>query len=461
MNKLSGKFTTGIIIILTVFAFLSALLNHKFVEKYYLHQKRDDLSLICADLSEKLKRGEETERVIKELEEANKVIIVCTDSTSGDNTVINNEIRSAFISKGIGFQQFWLWEEDYKDVSAGENRVRLYSQEKLNYSLLVKYMAYQSGLFSIVMIIPNIKDAFSIINALSAFISGVTILVSLLFIIILIRKIVFPLKQIEDFAAHMSRNEFTPLDIHTHDELEHVADTLNAMGNQIVSYQESLREKNKQMEELLDNVAHDLKTPIALIKLYSEGIRDGLDDGTFLDTVIQQDNELSHMVNQLLFTSRISKKDYGKHHINISRILENCIKEYEPLTFQNHRIISCDIENPLQITGSDQLINSLFSNLITNAILYASAPEIHIALKTEEKGIRFSISNETLNANLDLSRIWEPYFVGEQSRNKELSGTGLGLHIVRKICEKSDYIADCTIADGRITFFIILPLNTH
>lgn len=458
MNKLSGKFTTGIILILVVFACLSALLNHTFVEKYYLHQKRADLSQICKELSEKAERGDETGKIIKELENANKVIIVCTDRTSDDNDIINDEIRSAFVSKGIGFQQFWLWEEDYKDVAAGENRIRLYSQEKLNYSLLVEYMAYGSQLFSVAMIIPNIKDAFSIINALSLFISAATIIVSILFIVIFIRKIVFPLRQIEDFASHMGHSQFTPLTIHTGDELERVADTLNSMGNQIVSYQESLKEKNKQMEELLDNVAHDLKTPISLIKLYSEGIRDGLDDGTFLDTIIQQDKELSHMVNQLLFTSRISKKDYEKHCLDISRILENCIKEYEPLVRLNHRTVSCNIENALEITGSGQLISSLFSNLIANAITYASGPEITILLKKDKTEIRFSISNETQNETLDLSRIWEPYFVGEQSRNKSLSGTGLGLHIVRKICERSGYYADCTMNDGRITFSIIIPI---
>ena len=57
--------------------------------------------------------------------------------------------------------------------------------------------------------------------------------------------------------------------------------------------------------------------------------------------------------------------------------------------------------------------------------------------------------------NLDLDRIWEPFYVGESSRNQNLSGTGLGLPIVKKIANQCGYGIDCTVADGRIRFTVI------
>lgn len=72
-----------------------------------------------------------------------------------DNNTINDEIRSAFQETGIGFQTYWLWDEDYNKILDGETRTRLYTQEKLNYSLLVEYLQMHSSLCAVTMIIPD------------------------------------------------------------------------------------------------------------------------------------------------------------------------------------------------------------------------------------------------------------------------------------------------------------------
>lgn len=459
MNKLSQKFMAGILVILSVSTCASALLNAGFVDKYYLHQKKKSLSEICGRLMEAVDDGVPYEEAIREIEAENKVIAVSADSRSSDNEMINYEIRDAFQVKGVGFQKFWLWEEDYKEVMRGKNRIRLYSQEKLNYSLLVEYAAGDSRLFSVAMILPDIKDAVRIMNACTVSISFLTILLSLLFIFILVRRVTAPLKQFDAFAASMGRNEFHPLEIHTNDELERAAANLNAMGNQITAYQKSLQNKKEQMEQLLDNVAHDLKTPVSLIRLYTDGIKDGLDDGTFLDTIMQQSSQMDRMINRLLFLTRIEKKEPSLEPYDLSDMLQDILESCTPLSKEQNLEFVPDIQAQTVVTTNGEWMESVFSNLITNAVKYASGHKIWITLQKSAGQVDFTIKNECRKEHLDLEKIWDPYYVGEQSRNKHLSGTGLGLTMVKKMVQKLNCEITCTLEDEMLSFILKIPLD--
>lgn len=457
MSRLSQKFIAGIVVILGAAGICLVLFNTKFLEKYYLFQKRSSIASVCEQFSEEIRKGVPADDVIRQIESSNKVIIVKAENTAdSDNDIINNELRAAFQDRGIGFQKYWLWEEDYERILGGENRIRLYKQENLNYSLLVEYMQADSRLFAITMIIPDLSDAFGIINKFLIFVIAVTIIIVIIFLTILVQKITRPLGEFEEFAEHIKSNEFIPLEVHTKDELESVADNLNSMGRQITGYQKSLQEKNKQMEELLDNVSHDLKTPISLIKLYAAGMKDGLDDGTFIDTILMENQQIAEMVNKLLFVSGIEKKELVLSPVNVSELLRQLIDQYSILAEENDIIILPQIEDRVIGVSNTEMLKSLMANLITNAIKYSSGSQIDIVLGENEKGINFSVTNETDNKILDLSRIWSPYYVGEQSRNKKLSGTGLGLTIVEKICSKLGYPLDCTMEGSKITFLFTI-----
>lgn len=297
----------------------------------------------------------------------------------------------------------------------GESCRRLYSQEKLNYSLLVEYRQIDSVLYIVTMIIPDIRDAFEIINMFLVGADIVFIVIAIVVIIFLINRIVKPLSDFQVFASLMEENHFVPLQVQTKDELESVAESLNSMGERIIEYQVSLKEKKQQMEQLLDNVAHDLKTPISLIQLYGTGLKDGLDDGTFLDTILEENSKMAEMVNRLLYLSRIEKKDHEKTEIKLDEMLERLMKKYSVLAEKNQRDIHLALEKECWISGSEDMVTSLFTNLLTNAIKYSSGRKILMELFEKQNQIIFKITNETDNQSLDISKIWEPYYVGEKS----------------------------------------------
>lgn len=425
--------------------------------RLYLREQREYLRKIGVQLEEELNNGTTPDKAIEKIEDAEKVLIAHA-SADGEPEITAGELRDIFKRKGMGFQRFWLWDQDYETVIQNGSQFRLYSQEKMNYSILVQYLSLDSGLYAIAAIVPDARRFIEIINHIGFIMYSLSVLTATVLLFLLTRHIIDPLAEIQAFTRKVSSHNYEPLKIKTGDELEDVADSLNEMAQNIEKYHMLLEEKNEQMKELLRNVAHDLKTPITLTGMYASGIKDGLDDGTFLDTIICQNHKISQIVEKLLYLSRIEQKDCACAELKSDIILRNCIKEQEMLFRGRNLKLVQEIEPDIRIYGNADLLNEIFSNFLSNAAKYASSDCVKVELFREESHCLFRISNETDNRDLDIRHIWNPFYVGEKSRNKELSGTGLGLSIVKKIAGQFNYHVSCRLLENKILFEIRFPL---
>lgn len=453
-RTLAGKFILGAALILGLSFGLCAAANSGFAWRYCLHRQAEDIREAGERLTGFLDGGMEPGEAVLALEEERKVLAVYAYLT-GDSEALSNELRDKFRQRGLGFEKFWLWEGDYARLLEDGSRLQLYRQERLNYGILTEYLTWGDYIFAVAAIVPDIGEAVEIINGTLFIIGGGFLLLSVILIAVLVKKITSPLRQMEEFSERLARREYGTLEIRTNDELETVAESMNAMSRSIQEYQAALLARNRQMEELLNNVAHDLKTPISLVGMYAAGIRDGLDDGTFLDTIIRQNKRMASLTEQLLSLSRIRQKKYPEEREDLSALLREQTAGFEALAAGEGLSISAEIEPGAEICGNRELIEAVFSNLLSNAVKYAAGGEIRVSLRREEEaGGRpvFTVENETGEKRIDTERIWEPFYVGEVSRNSSLSGTGLGLPIVRQIAAKCGYTISCIQNAGTITF---------
>lgn len=450
MNRLSKKFIVGISLILLLTMTVSLFINSNLIERYYVHTKRVDMNTICDRLEEQLLLHGNTAQAVSSVEQTEEVTIAWA-ANQGNLDVINNDLRGALRDKGIGFQKFWLWDEAYQSVMDNGRKLCMYNQPKLNYSILVEYMEFEQTVYAVAMIIPHISDAIRIVNGVTCLVMAGALLVMILLVIMLVKRITRPLDQLKQFADDIAAQKFGHIEIHTRDELEVVASSMNQMCSELQAYQKELLDKNQQMEQLLDNVAHDLKTPIALVKAYAGGIKDGLDDGTFLDTVICQNDRIGAMVESLLFLSRIKKQEISIEEIALDKVLGQLLTEQSILAKREDMVIRTSIVPQAVIQSSREITTLILSNLLSNALKYGSGTVIEVSLQKAETGYVFEITNQTTVVP-DLSKIWEPFYVGEESRNKDLSGTGLGLALTKGAAEKLGYPLSCYINDDKITF---------
>lgn len=451
MSKLTRKFIISLSLILISVVLCSLYLNIHFIERYFLYQEKQDMNNICDKLINNKKTILD---VIYNIESTEDVLIVCVEK-SEDNALLNQRLRKAFLDKGIGLNKYWLWEQDQQDTIRDGRKMRIYSQNKFHYSLMVEYLLLDNNFLAVVKIVPSIEQMLYIVNRISIIIFVGALIIMFILISILIHKITVPLKKIGETAKSISLLNFKTVEINTNDELEILAEDINNMSKSLEKAHKELENKNKQMKELLANVSHDLKTPVALIKAYTSGIKDNIDDGTFLNIIIEQNNRIEQIIERLLNLAKIQQVEYYMESVNISDCLNNLIQKYQLQSEKCNLTFLCTIENSIVVTANLEIVQLIFTNFLSNAVKYAAGECIEVFLCKLENYVQFQIRNKITNKdNIDIKRLWEPFYVAEKSRNKNMSGTGLGLSIVKAATDKYNIFCDCHLNDDFITFIV-------
>lgn len=451
MSRLHRKFmivlTAVLIVVIGIFLFL----NNRFVERYYTYQTKQTALQICMNLKENPDR---TDSIIAEALAKHGAVVVLTENTT-DNIELNIALHQAFLDQGLAMERYWLWEGDYNETIAHGFMQRIYQQPNLKYSLLVTYVDLGDTLGNVAMILPDIEGMLSIINVITLLGAAVVILIIVVILYFLIGRILIPVNKMAAATETLGSRDFHPIDVSTRDELADLAGSMNQMNDRLLAAREQLLAKNRSMEELLANVSHDLKTPVALIQAYASGMQDGLDDGTFLDTILAQTQRMEQLLAQILKLSYLKQTRPQAEHIDMAGLLTTKLSQYQNAGIDDQIRFSCDVETPLPAYLDPDLAATVFDNLISNAVKYTGDGDIRISLKRTENGILFTTANRLPeNTELEPARLWESFYVGDQSRSRAWSGHGLGLSIVKTAVEAQGGFCTCSIEDGQIIFRI-------
>lgn len=444
MNKISKKFLFNLIFVICIMLIILIFVNTKFIRGFYIYEKEQEITKIFNEVLKDI-----SDENINRIENAKNVIIAKVKNCD-DIDILNKIIKDEFLEKGIDIENYWFWDEEYSAVIKKGSNVKIYSQNDFNYSLLTEYINVDDNFLIIAMIIPNINEIIQIVNIISIIIFFLVVAIVFLVILSLVKNITEPLNKICAATQNIAMQKFDYLDIKTNDEIEILANNINFMSSEIQKYQESIINKNKDIENLLNSITHDLKTPISLIKLYANGIKDGLDNGTFLDTIIKQNNKLDKIIEGLLSIFKIKQTEVLKENFEVSHLINEIIEE-QKINLKLHNInLDCNIEDEVFIYANKEEIIMLLENLITNAIKYTADNYIRITFNSDAN---FVVSNG-IKSDINFEKVFEEFYVGENSSKKELSGTGLGLSIVKTICEKNNYPYGYYKTNDKINFYI-------
>ncbi|MGM2816389.1 sensor histidine kinase [Bacillus cereus group sp. Bce001] len=455
MNKLGKKLFLSISLTVILIFTISLLLINYLLPKYNIYKTRESLEGITAQI-QSIPR-EQLDEAITSIENEGNVTIAYTSIKDSEDH-INDELRMQLTKKRVALNKIWITKEEIMKVKKFGHSNKIYDQEKIKSSFFVKYMAKDDMLILVGVSIAHSNEVIKTLNSFYLFILGITIFLIIVLVWILSKTITTPLKELSDVAEDISRLQFKKTKVKTNDEIGDLATSINIMSEKLQEAHQDLTDRNEHLKRFMGDVTHELKTPIALVKAYSMGIKDGLDDGTYIDTIIKQTDHISNLIEELLRFSKLERDVLQKEEFSIKSLVQSILHKHK-IELESKEInlqVNYNVGDAIVYADVNKM-RMVFQNLISNAIKYTSNQNIKITLEDRNESVYFQIQNG-MNAEhmKDIDKIWEPFYVLESSRSKDHSGTGLGLAIVKSILERHGFDYGVFTIEGEIRFYINL-----
>ena len=308
----------------------------------------------------------------------------------------------------------------------------------------------------------SVKEPVNIITSFHLKIVITVLFLGYILSIILSRVITTSIITMGETAKRVAKLDFSQeFKSYSNDEIGVLGENLNIMSRQLKYSIDQLHEDiekerkiDKLRKEFISNVSHELKTPIAIINNYCEGLKEGIADDKetsdfYLDIIMEETENMNKLVQSLLFLSRAERGylSFTSEPFNIQEIIENEVKRAENSSGGKYKINIC-IGNPI-FCGDKEQLSTVIKNLVENSFKYTE-PEGTISITVENN--KFSITNTSNITEKEIESIWQPFYRADKARDRKL-GTGLGLSIVKEILENHNLNFGVYKSENNITFW--------
>lgn len=317
---------------------------------------------------------------------------------------------------------------------------------------------------------PNLKKEYTDLGNIVAFFAAAGMFIFIIFRltkdkIAYIEYLSYCLKQIS------KGNLDYQIDVVGRDELAQVAKSIMYMEQEIKNQVEAKIQVEQSKNELVTNVAHDLRTPLTSIIGYiglvkSKGYKTEEEATKYLEIAYNKSEKLKGLIENLFELTKLHHKGIklNKRTISISNLLNQLIEELMPIADDKKVQIKSYIDTKDTSAYVDiDKITRVFENLIENSIKYCPAGEqIYIELRSTEKNIYAAVSNPAESVTQEeIDKFFERFYRRDKSRNSSVEGSGLGLAIAKNIIELHGGIIKARLNGDLICFTIKFPRNLN
>lgn len=308
--------------------------------------------------------------------------------------------------------------------------------------------------------IQGIKDNVTIFNKFITYIGIAITLIGIVVAYIFSSYFTKPIMQLSELAKKMAAMDFDArYEGNDKGEIGILGESMNYMSSRLEQNIAQLKSANLELQrdidkkvkidqmrtEFLSNVSHELKTPIALIQGYAEGLKEGITDDPesmdfYCSVIMDEANKMNMMVKKLLTLNQIEfgDEELVMERFDIIELVSSVVNANELRAGQKGiKIIFNQADEHIDVWSDEYKIEEVITNYISNAINHCDFEKrIEVNVKKNGDNIRVSVFNTGNNIpEEDINNIWGKFYKVDKARTREYGGNGIGLSIVKAIMD--------------------------
>ena len=307
--------------------------------------------------------------------------------------------------------------------------------------------------------VESMRESASISNRFLLYIGSVLIVVSILLIWYFSKRITDPIRELARLSDRMADLDFdAKYTSGGSNEIGELGENFNRMSESLEQTISNLKEANYKLQkdieqkekrenmrsEFLGNVSHELKTPIALIQGYAEGLKEGVNDDPesrefYCEVIMDEAGKMNRMVKNLLALNQLEfgEDDVQFERFDITSLISGVLQSLDILIEQKEAQVIFRHKNPVYVWADEFKVEQVVRNYVNNALNHVDGEKvIEIKITQENDMAKITVFNTgTPIPEEDLPHIWEKFYKVDKARTREYGGNGIGLSIVKAIMD--------------------------
>lgn len=462
-HSLTRQITSIVSLLVAGAILLCWVLNTTLLPRYYMHNKKEVLMENYQTISNASAQNEL---------ESDEFAVTFDNLCSNGNIMAlilqqdGKVLRSSVNNLDALRTEFWdvLLHGDKMEVLYSNKQYQLLKKTdtRLDSEYLVLVGVLENGDMVLMRTaVESIRESAAISNRFLLFAGAAAIVASILVAFFTTRHITKPLQQLTDISKRMVDLDFNAkyesdqsnsyeveeLGNHINRLSENLERTISELKTANVELQDDIEKKiqiDEMRKEFLSNVSHELKTPLALIQGYAEGLQECINDDAesrefYCEVIIDEADKMNRMVKKLLTLNQL---EFGNDQVIMERFdMTELIRGVANSTriLMEQKGIRLELENSEEawVWGDEFKVEEVITNYMSNAINHADGEKlIRVFYTRSEDKLRVSVFNTGQPIpEEDIEKIWVKFYKVDKARTREYGGSGIGLSIVKAIMD--------------------------